>query len=194
MRLLSSAPCRRLPLISNVRHQNMQPLAPPAGSATRGVENQAATSGLALPDHLQSSSQASTGCVSCRGHGRVVQLPVIHRQRCASSSLGHGTGSVSQFFGPTAVGSIAASLGFRSGGRQVTGTPNLVSAERKRPQGVNRINPCGGTVNTFAPLAALMPNLSFKRSANGMSRWPSSAGPSAHFALAVQRAMPLSPA
>jgi len=38
------------------------------------------------------------------------------------------------------------------------------------------------------------PNPSLKRSANGMSRWPSSAGPSAHFALAVQRAMPSSPA
>ena len=35
---------------------------------------------------------------------------------------------------------------------------------------------------------------SLKRSANGMSRWPSSAGPAAHFALAVQRAMPLAPA
>jgi len=41
---------------------------------------------------------------------------------------------------------------------------------------------------------ALMPNPSLKRSANGMSRWPSSAGPAAHFALAVQRAMPSSPA
>jgi len=38
------------------------------------------------------------------------------------------------------------------------------------------------------------PNPSLKRSANGMSRWPSSAGPSAHFALAIQRAMPPSPA
>ena len=38
------------------------------------------------------------------------------------------------------------------------------------------------------------PNPSFKRSANGMSRWPSSAGPAAHFALAVQRVLPLSPA
>ena len=41
---------------------------------------------------------------------------------------------------------------------------------------------------------AVRPNHSFKRSANGMSRWSSSAGPSAHSALAVQRAMPLSPA
>ena len=43
-------------------------------------------------------------------------------------------------------------------------------------------------------LHAVRPNHSLKLSANGMSRWPSSAGPSAHFALAVQRAMPSSPA
>jgi len=41
---------------------------------------------------------------------------------------------------------------------------------------------------------ALTPNPSLKRSDNGMSRWPPSARPAAHFALAVQRAMPLSPA
>ena len=46
----------------------------------------------------------------------------------------------------------------------------------------------------FRMVAQLMPNPSLKRSANGMSRWPSSAGPAAHFALAVQRATPLSPA
>ena len=40
----------------------------------------------------------------------------------------------------------------------------------------------------------LRPNPSLKLSANGMSRCPSSAGASPHFALAVQRAMPLSPA
>ena len=37
-------------------------------------------------------------------------------------------------------------------------------------------------------------NPSLKLSPNGMSRWPSSAGPSAHFALTVQRAMPSVPA
>ena len=41
---------------------------------------------------------------------------------------------------------------------------------------------------------ALMPNTSLKLSANGVSRWPSGAGASPHFAPAVQRATPLSPA
>jgi hypothetical protein len=38
------------------------------------------------------------------------------------------------------------------------------------------------------PRSAVLPNPSVKRSANSVSRWPSSAGPAAHFALAVQRA------
>jgi hypothetical protein len=50
----------------------------------------------------------------------------------------------------------------------------------------------------FAPLSrhlgAPRPNPSFKLTANGASRWPSSAGPPAHFALAVQRATPLAAA
>ena len=37
-------------------------------------------------------------------------------------------------------------------------------------------------------------NHSLKLSANGVSRWPSGAGASPHFAPAVQRATPLSPA
>jgi hypothetical protein len=35
------------------------------------------------------------------------------------------------------------------------------------------------------------PNLSLKLSANGVPRWLPSAGPAAHFALAIQRATPL---
>ena len=61
------------------------------------------------------------------------------------------------------------------------------SAGREAQSRAYKINPVGRR-------RALMPNPSLKRSANGMSRWPSSAGPAAHFALAVQRAMPLAPA
>ena len=42
--------------------------------------------------------------------------------------------------------------------------------------------------------AAALPNPSVKLSANGVPRWPSSAGPAAHFALAVQHVTPSSPA
>ena len=46
----------------------------------------------------------------------------------------------------------------------------------------------------FGCAGAAWPNHSLKLSANGISRWPSSAGASPHFALAVHRAMPLAPA
>ena len=45
-----------------------------------------------------------------------------------------------------------------------------------------------------AAFGEAMPNTSLKLSANGVAHWPSGAGPAAHFALAVQRAMPSSPA
>ena len=48
-------------------------------------------------------------------------------------------------------------------------------------------------VVTLKP-ARVLPNPSLKLSPNGVSRWPSSAGPSAHFALAAQRATPSVPA
>jgi hypothetical protein len=51
-----------------------------------------------------------------------------------------------------------------------------------------------GHTLAYAVPQRVRPNPSLKQSANGMSRWPSSAGPAAHFALAVQHAMPLSPA
>ena len=50
----------------------------------------------------------------------------------------------------------------------------------------------GLSPHKFAPVLGAPPSL--KRSTNGMSRWPSRAGPPANFALAVQRAMPSPPA
>ena len=52
---------------------------------------------------------------------------------------------------------------------------------------------CGAKYGAHGRLAAL-PNPSLKLSANGVPHWPPSAVPSAHFALAVQRATPSTPA
>ena len=52
---------------------------------------------------------------------------------------------------------------------------------------------CGAKYGAHGRAAAL-PNPSVKLSSNGVPHWPSSAGPAAHFALAVQRGMPLAPA
>jgi len=46
----------------------------------------------------------------------------------------------------------------------------------------------------FLASRGVRPNPSLKRSANGRPRWPSSAGASPHFALAVQRVLTSSPA
>jgi hypothetical protein len=55
---------------------------------------------------------------------------------------------------------------------------------------------CGHFVaaNGIRSNRARTPNPPLKRSANGVSHWPSSARPAAHFALAAQRATPLAPA
>ena len=45
-----------------------------------------------------------------------------------------------------------------------------------------------------SPISALKPNPSLKLSPNSVAHWPSSAGPAAHFALAIQRATLLVPA
>jgi hypothetical protein len=59
--------------------------------------------------------------------------------------------------------------------------------------GRGKPNSCGGRPRfsyswAMQARSAALPNPSVKRSANSASRWPSSAGPAAHFALAVQRA------
>ena len=51
-----------------------------------------------------------------------------------------------------------------------------------------------GTVGSVGRRRAARPNTSLKLSANGVAHWPSGAGASPHFAPAVQRATPLSPA
>ena len=56
-----------------------------------------------------------------------------------------------------------------------------------------RSQACGAKYGAHGRLAAL-PNPSLKLSANGVPHWPSSAGPAAHFALAVQHATPSAPA
>jgi len=54
---------------------------------------------------------------------------------------------------------------------------------------------CGAAGEFRSSVACVvLPNHSLKRSANGVAHWPSGAGASPHFAPAVQRATPLSPA
>ena len=73
------------------------------------------------------------------------------------------------------------------------------SSTKARMQATRKFSPSKCRLQRPVPshqgyLGAAWPNHSLKLSANGMPRWPSSAGASPHFALAVQRAMPSSPA
>ena len=72
----------------------------------------------------------------------------------------------------------------------------IVSLLTTYPQSKAKKSPaCLKACHSFgSQVAPARPNHSLKRSDNGRPRRPSSAGPSAHFALAVQRVPPLSPA
>jgi len=83
---------------------------------------------------------------------------------------------------------------------EVDGDGGDTGSSRRRLHGGLLLVDCALNINT-SKLGTPMPHApreesipSFKWSVNGMSRWPSSAGASAHSALAVQRAMPLTPA
>ena len=69
------------------------------------------------------------------------------------------------------------------------GVPRLLLQWRRR----SNTMPCMRLTPATLP-SSLKPNPSLKLSPNGVPRWPSSAGPAAHFALAVQRVTPLVPA
>ena len=144
-------------------------MAPAAGSAARSAEGQAATNRLALLALQHSAAKA--------------------RPRSASraAAVAMTTGSVSGFFGPTAVGSAKASLGLLRGGRQTT-SGQVWSARSGCSRTGSSSQHSSGTLRIFVSPPELMPNPSFKPSPNSVARRPSSAGPAARFALAVQRA------
>ena len=87
--------------------------------------------------------------------------------------------------GSAAMGAIVPSLstGSGSGGRLRT------SVYRQLP--AHRASGYSPVVAGRASIKAALPNPSLKRTHNGIAVWPSSAGASPHFALAVQPAMPL---
>ena len=73
------------------------------------------------------------------------------------------------------------------------GRSSATLAAMASPNHLHCSQACGAKYGAGSRAAAL-PNPSVKLSTNGMPRWPSSAGPAAHFALAVQHATPSSPA
>jgi hypothetical protein len=67
----------------------------------------------------------------------------------------------------------------------------LPAVARQEFQGKRRWYATHGAAIDYWFMRARTPNQSLKRSANGVAHWLPSAGPAAHFALAIQRATPL---
>ena len=101
---------------------------------------------------------------------------------------------VSQFLEPAAVRSAAASFSLVRGGRQIPGKPAWSPRSGLPSIFFTKVSCPGGTLHVIPLRHTVLPNPSFKPSPNGGSRWPSIAGPAAHFALAVQHAPPSVPA
>ena len=115
---------------------------------------------------------------------------LMPREKQRSKSAQHAVSKTSAQSGKTValVARRRAPCKVRSGRRR-RGIPRLLLWWRCAGSTIS-----GMKHHPFGKRRARMPNPSLKRSANGMARWSSSAGPSAHFALAAQRAMPSTPA
>ena len=124
----------------------------------------------------------SAGPVSCSVNtgGRSKGTEALRGAACGSLQLRRFSCS-----GSAAIPAIVLSFGTGSG-----------SGDRLRTSGsrqllAHRASCCYQIVAAMASSKAALPNPSLKRTHNGIAVWPSSAGASPHFALAVQPAMPL---
>ena len=194
--MLSSAPCRWRPLSSNVRPRNY----PMKYAACPGIPKSNAHIGGSELEGPESRSHAAP------------EGPANAKTGTGSASAGNTTTDFwcqprwpsTEIFGSPAVFSSTVSS---DSPREIQDRTFGVSASKRA--GSRKLGhfppPKSGPKQTASPRwwsrqraqvqqRAAWPNPSLKRSANGMSRRPSSAGPAAHFALAVQRAMPSSPA
>ena len=177
--MLSSAPCRRCQLNSNVRLHKMNTvaLAPPSASPALALRSQRLNTGarkmtlrLAAPVKIEWTKPCNAPSAgACVNHlylgrpGRLASAPSSLTQRNREAA-------------PLAPNPLAS--------RSVSGKNPSMSCLAQHQSNCSRL--VRGT--------PVEPNPSFKLSPNGGSRWSSSAGPAAHFALAAQRAPPSVPA
>ena len=176
------ASCRCRPLSSNVRRQKtgMARIARILGSASRSEETRRCgcappkcSSGAPFPHLTASRSQAGHFRQLVPRAAAVRRLPSgLHRRRFCESS--------------------ASLLGARLPARSVhcTGASPLPPSTKCSYCPPRQSRARGRSQESSQKLP---PNPSFKRSANGRPRRPSSAGASPHFALAVRRVLPSSP-
>ena len=154
----------------------MKPVASPAESTARSAECQAATA--------RHSREQPTPLVHLRGSGQnrarrcapvmrqQVNFPssVVSASRQAAVAL--GAGFVSQFFGPAAVSSAAASFCLVRGGRQRRGASAWPARSGLLLIWSTRVNNTGGTLRTLPLPPTVMPNPSLEARPNGRPPGP----------------------
>ena len=96
-----------------------------------------------------------------------VKFPSFQISASRETAVALGAGFVSQFFGPAAVRSAAASFCLVRGGRQVRGAPAW-SARSGLPWFlITIVSSLSGTLHVIALRHTVLPNPSFKPSPNG---------------------------
>ena len=153
----------------------------PSGARRPAKETSASAEPLASQSYFAVTSQRSPRCQRqsswfpprTRQDGAALRRPANPRRRRAPAAKR-----------PVLLASV------RSGGKNVAVhvSPRLVVQAKPAVPGSR------GVVAARRTRRQVVANPSLKPSPNGAPRWPSSAGPSAHFALAVQRATPPVPA
>ena len=150
----------------------MKPVASPAGSAARSAEDQAATA--------RHSREQPTPLVHFHGSGgqhqakrcalvmnQQISFPSSQVSASRQAAVALGAGSVSQFLGPAAVRSAAASFSLVRGDRQDRGGSASLARSGLLLSGFSKVNNTGGTLRTLPFPPTVMPNPSFKPSPNG---------------------------
>ena len=118
----------------------------------------------------------------------LVNTPSAQVSASRRDTLATATRFESQLFGPAAARRLALSLSLVSGGKQVRGRSAWAARSGQHLFRLTRFHWPKWHAAGRGSCGAVLPNPSFKPSPNSVARRPSSAGPAAHFALAVQRA------
>ena len=149
----------------------MKPLACPAESAARSAEDQSATArhSREQPARLvhfhgsgQNRAKRYAPCMKER-----INFPSSQVSASRQAAVALGAGFVSQFLGPAAVRSTAASFCLVRGGRQRRGASAWPARSGLLLIWSTKVNNTGGTLQVFPFPPSLMPNPSFKPSPNG---------------------------
>ena len=141
--------------------------------------------------HHRSAPEAGHVASACFLFGLHVVSPPVATQparvQCASRSF-------NKVFVGRRVAPLPASGKYRCRSSAHYGCSSATLTVMASPHHLHCSQAWGAKYSAGSSAAVALPNPSVKLSANGVPHWPSSAGPAAHFALAVHHVTPSSPA